>query len=64
MVQLILWPDDQNCSCKQCTCDRADFGEKKECECVECDCEVCHNIEEKECNCSRCEVIMERNNNI
>ena len=46
MVQLNLWSDD--CSCEQCTCDKAEFGEKKECECVECDCESCHKVEEAE----------------
>ena len=48
MVQLKLWPKDPQCSCQQCTCDKVDFGEKKECECVVCNCEPCHNIDGEE----------------
>ena len=42
-----LWPKDPDCTCAECTCDRADFGEKKECECMECNCEKCHEEEEE-----------------
>jgi hypothetical protein len=45
-MQIKLNPQDPDCSCEQCTCDRADFGEKKECECMTCNCEKCHEKEE------------------
>ena len=48
MVQLKLWPKDPQCSCLQCTCDKADFGEKRECDCVECVCDTCEHQEEEE----------------
>ena len=48
MVQLKLWPKDPQCSCLQCTCDKADFGEKRECDCVECECDTCEHQEEEE----------------
>ena len=48
MVQLKLWPKEPDCSCHQCTCDKADFGEKRECDCVECACDTCEHQEEEE----------------
>ena len=45
-MQIKLWPNDPDCSCEVCTCDRATFGEKMECECMKCDCETCHKDEE------------------
>ena len=46
IMQIKLWPNDPDCSCEVCTCDRATFGEKMECECMKCDCETCHKDEE------------------
>ena len=48
MVKLKLWTNEQDCSCQQCTCDKADFGEKRECDCVECECDTCEHQEAEE----------------
>ena len=45
-MNIKLWPKDPDCSCEECTCDKASFGEKKECECMEFHCEKCHGGEE------------------
>ena len=42
IMQIKLWPNDPDCSCEQCTCDKASPGEQKECACILCDCEKCH----------------------
>ena len=47
-MQIKLWPNDPDCSCEECTCDQASFGEKRECDCMKCDCEVCHEGEDEE----------------
>ena len=47
-MQIKLWPNEPDCSCQECTCDQASFGEKRECDCMECDCETCHGGEEEE----------------
>ena len=39
-MQIKLWPNEPDCSCQECTCDQASFGEKRECDCMECDCET------------------------
>ena len=46
-MNIKLWPKDPDCSCEECTCDKASFGEKKDCECMECHCEKCHGGEEE-----------------
>ncbi|MAF24633.1 hypothetical protein CL634_03530 [bacterium] len=49
-MQIKLWPNEPDCSCQECTCDQASFGEKRECDCMECDCETYHEEEEEENN--------------
>ena len=44
----LLFQYNPDCSCEQCSCDRASVGEKRECECITCDCEICHDKEELE----------------
>ena len=55
VLQLELWPEEQECGCIQCTCDEGFVDghfpifestqpakKNKECECVECVCGECH----------------------
>ena len=55
VLQLELWPEEQECGCIQCTCDEGFVDghfpifestqpakKNKECECVECTCGECH----------------------